>query len=89
MFKKLKNKYPLKVFTGILVITFSFINSANFLRYRSTYFMPKEYKSIKKIVDKIASKNDLGNRDIKFAIGSGAYMEYRAEELGLCEKDGC
>ncbi len=89
MFKKLKNKYPLTVFIGILIITFSFINLANFLRYRSTYFMPKEYKSIKKIVDKIALNNDLGNRDITFAVGSGAYMEYRAEELGLCEKDGC
>ena len=51
--------------------------------------MPKEYKTIKKIVDKIASKNDLGNRDILFSIASGLYMQYRAEELGLCEKDGC
>ena len=51
--------------------------------------MPTEYKSIKKIVDKIASKNDLGNRDIPFSIASGRYMEYRAEELGLCKKDGC
>ena len=48
--------------------------------------MPKE-KTIK-IVDKIASKNDLGNRDIPFSIASGIYMQYRAEELGLCEKDG-
>ena len=51
--------------------------------------MPKEYKNIKKIVDKIALKSDLGNRDIRFSIGSGIYMQHRAEELGLCEKDGC
>ena len=51
--------------------------------------MPKEYKTIKRIVDKIASKNDLGSRDIPFSIASGIYMQYRAEELGLCEKDGC
>ena len=51
--------------------------------------MPKEYKTIKKIVDKIALKNNLGDRDIPFSIGSGIYMQYRAEELGLCEKDGC
>ena len=86
---KIKNKQPLKLFTGIFVITFSFLYLANFLKNNSTYFMPKEYKVIKKIVNKIASKNDLGNRDIPFSIGSGIYMQYRAEELGLCEKDGC
>ena len=89
MLKKIKNKYPYKLFTGIIVLSFSFLYLANFLRVNSTYFMPKEYKTIKKIVDKIASKNDLGNRDIRFSIGSGIYMQYRAEELGLCEKDGC
>ena len=86
---KIKNKQPLKLFTGIFFITFSFLYLANLLKNNSTYFMPKEYKVIKKIVNKIASKNDLGNRDIPFSIGSGIYMQYRAEELGLCEKDGC
>ena len=87
--EKIKNKNPLKLFTGILVLFFSFIYLANFFRDNSTYFMPKEYKTIKKIVDKIASKNNLGDRDIPFSIGSGIYMQYRLEELGLCEKDGC
>ena len=86
---KIKNKQPFKLFTGIFIITFSFLYLANFLKNNSTYFMPKEYKVIKKIVNKIASKNDLGNRNIPFSIGSGIYMQYRAEELGLCEKDGC
>jgi len=89
MLKKIKNKYPYKLFTGIIVLSCSFLYLANFLRGNSIYFMPKEYKTIKKIVDKIASKNDLGNQDIRFSIGSGVYMQYRAEELGLCEKDGC
>ena len=89
MLKKIKNKYPYKLFTGIIVLSFSFLYLANLFRENSTYFMPKEYKTIKKIVDKIASKNDLGNQDIRFSIGSGVYMQYRAEELGLCEKDGC
>ena len=89
MLKKLKNTNPLKKLTGILVLFFSFFYLSNFLRDNSTFFMPKEYKTIKKIVDKIASKNDLGNRDIPFSIASGIYMQYRAEELGLCEKDGC
>ncbi|WP_288261620.1 M48 family metalloprotease [uncultured Prochlorococcus sp.] len=89
MLKKIKNKYPYKLFTGIIVLSFSFLYLGNFLRENSTYFMPKEYKTIKKIVDKLASKNDLGDRDIRFSIGSGIYMQHRAEELGLCEKDGC
>ena len=89
MMKKVKNKHPLKIFTGMLILTFSFLYIANFLRDNSIYFMPKEYKTIKKIVDKIASKNNLGDRDIPFSIGSGIYMQYRLEELGLCEKDGC
>ena len=89
MLKRIVNKYPLKIFTGIFILTFSFLYLANFLRDNSTFFMPEEYKTIKKIVDKIALKNDLGNRDIPFSVASGIYMQYRAEELGLCEKDGC
>ena len=89
MLKKIKKNHPFKLFTGIFVLIISFTYLANFLRDNSTHFMPKEYKTIKKIVDKIASKNDLGIRDIPFSIASGIYMQYRAEELGLCEKDGC
>ena len=89
MLQKIKNKHPLKLYSGILVLSLAFLSLANFLRYNSTYFMPKEYKTIKRIINKIASKNNLGNRDIPFSIASGIYMQYRAEELGLCEKDGC
>ena len=89
MLKKLRNQYQLKIFSGVIVLMFSFIYLSNLLRDNSTYFMPKEYKTIKKIVDRLASKNYLGNRDIPFSIASGLYMQYRAEELGLCEKDGC
>ena len=55
----------------------------------STFFMPKEYKTLKNIVNKIASNNYLGDQVIPFSIGSGAYMEYEAEKLGLCKKDNC
>ena len=89
MLKKLRNQYPLKIFSGVLVFTFSFIYLANLLRDNSTYFMPKEYKTIKKIVDNIASRNYLGDRNIPFSIASGTYMQDRAEELGLCEKSEC
>ena len=51
--------------------------------------MPQEYKIIKKTVDKIALKNYLGDEEIPFSVGSGAYMEYEAEKLGLCKKDNC
>ena len=60
-----------------------------YIRNNSTFFMPKEYKTLKNIVNKIASKNYLGDQVIPFSIGSGAYMEYRAEELGLCTTDSC
>ena len=83
------NKNQLKIFVGISIFIFSIAYVANFLRNSSTYFMPKEYKTIKKIVEKIASKNHLGDKDIPFSIASGIYMEYRAEELGLCKKNGC
>ena len=89
MLNNIKSKNPLKFFTGIFILTFSIFYLANYLRNYSTYFMPKEYKIIKKIVDKIASKNDLGNKEIPFSIAAGIYMQYRGEELGLCEKDGC
>ena len=32
------------------------------------YFMPKEYKKIKRLVNKIASKNYLGDREIPFLL---------------------
>ena len=72
-----------------LIISIFSIFLINHLRSNSVYFMPKEYKTIKKIVDKLASKNDLGNREIPFSIGSWRYMAWRAEELGLCKEDAC
>lgn len=62
---------------------------SNYFGKNSIFFMPKEYKTIKKLVDKIASKNYLGDKEIPFFIGSGTYMEFRAKELGLCKKDDC
>ena len=78
---KLISKYFLSVFFAVLF--------SNYLRNNSIYFMPREYKTIKKIVNKIALKNNLGDKEILFSIGSGAYMEYEAEKLGLCKKDDC
>jgi len=49
--------------------------------------MPKEYKIIKKLVNLIATYNNLGDKEIVFSIGAGSYMMYRAKELGLCKEE--
>ena len=79
----------LKTLIKYLTIIFILIFSSNYLRNNSTLFMPKEYKTIKKLVNKIASKNYLGDREIPFFIGSGSFMEFRAKELGLCKEEDC
>ena len=53
------------------------------------YTMPKEYKVIKKVVDKLAVNNDLGKRPIAFQINSGKYLNWMAEEIKLCTDDNC
>ena len=80
-----KNKFYL----GLIPLLITYLYFAFYLRNHSTFFMPKEYKVIKKLVNKIASKNNLGDREIPFYIGSGTYMEERGKELGLCKEDNC
>ena len=84
----MKKKYirTLKLFSKYSFFIFFVVIATNYIKDNSTYFMPQEYKTIKKIVDKIALKNNLGYEEIPFSIGSGAYMEYEAEKLGLCKK---
>ena len=53
------------------------------------YTMPKEYKVIKKVVDKLVANNDLGKRPIAFQINSGKYLNWMAEEIKLCTDDNC
>ena len=82
-------KIKLKSFPTFSLIFIFFFVFTNYLRNNSIYFMPKEYKTLKKIVDQLASKNDLSEREIPFTITSGAYTAYVAEELELCRDDGC
>ena len=89
MLSKITKKIDLKILSGCSLLIFLFCLFANYLRSHTTYFMPKEYKIIKELVDQLASSNYLGNREIPFSIASGAYAEYRAEELGLCKQDNC
>ena len=84
-----EKKIILKTLIKFLPICFLLIFAANFFRSNSTLFMPKEYKIIKILMDKIASKNYLGDREIPFFIGSGRFMQVRAKELGLCEEEDC
>tara|TARA_Y100001978_G_scaffold190762_1_gene194253 strand:+ start:94 stop:975 length:882 start_codon:yes stop_codon:yes gene_type:complete len=80
-----KNKFYL----GFIPLLITYLYFAFYLRNHSTFFMPREYKVIKRLVNNIASKNNLGDREIPFYIGSGTYMEVRAKELGLCKEDNC
>ena len=72
-------------------ISFIFLSTLGLISYKvcfnSIFFMPKEYKTIKKLVDKIALKNYLGDQEIPFSVASGSYMEYEAEKLGISNKD--
>ena len=54
---------------GSIIITL-FVGSflANYLHSYSTFFMPEEYKTIKKLVNKLASSNHLGGSAIPFNI---------------------
>ena len=79
----------LKTLIKYLITIFILIFSSNYLRNNSTLFMPKEYRTIKKLVNKLASKNYLGDKEIPFFIGSGSFMEVRAKELGLCKEEDC
>ena len=48
--------------------------------------MPKEYKAIKRIITKLALKNDLGNYPFTFSITAGSRVTWIAKSLGLTRK---
>ena len=78
---------PKYLFIFSLIPTITFLGSN--IRNSSQLFMPKEYKTIKKIVNQIASKNDLGDEEITFSINNGSFMSWRAKSLNLCNDDLC
>ena len=77
-----------KLITGISLISISLISIFSFVRQlsNSQLFMPSEYKLIKKTVNKLAKKNDLGEREIGFLITAGGVASYYAKDLGLCKR---
>ena len=81
--KTLKN-----TFLGITVGLLSVLVGERYLQ-NSQLFMPKEYKYIKTIVNRLAKTNELGDRAITFTIIPGKYVEWYAEDLKLCDEDKC
>ena len=57
------------------------------IRNNSQLFMPKEYKTIKKIVNRISKKNDLGDYPFTFSITAGSRGAWIAKSLGLSTKN--
>ena len=82
------NNY-LKLFIVFFILSLVVSIKNNLFQNYSLVFMPKEYKTIKKLVDKMAAKNYLGDKEIPFFIGSGKYMQVRGKELGLCKEEDC
>ena len=54
--KKTKTSLNIKLISKYFLFVFVAVLFSNYLRNNSIYFMPREYKTIKKIVNKIALK---------------------------------
>ena len=81
---KLKNSVGMVIAASIA--TTSLFSLGRYLR-NSQIFMPSEYKLIKKIVNKLAKNNDLGDREIGFLVTAGSVASYYASDLGLCKRN--
>ena len=57
------------------------------IRNNSQLLMPKEYKTIKNIVNRISKKNDLGDYPFTFSITAGSRGAWIAKSLGLPKKN--
>ena len=71
------------IFSLIPTITFLGIN----IRNSSQLLMPKEYKTIKRIINKLASKNNLGEYPLTFTIVAGSRTYWIGKSLGICVKE--
>tara|TARA_Y100001968_G_scaffold325558_1_gene366998 strand:+ start:974 stop:1849 length:876 start_codon:yes stop_codon:yes gene_type:complete len=76
------------VFFVLVIGTVTSILGSLKLQEYSQWMMPKEYKVVKKIVDKLAEKNDLGNDPLAFTIISGSRVSWTAETLSLIKQEG-
>ena len=69
---------------GVLAV----VGGVNYLQ-DSQAFMPSEYKTIKRVVNHLATKNDLGDHRLKFTIIAGGMTTSIAEGLKLCKEYEC
>ena len=59
---------------GVLAI----VGGVRYLQ-NSQAFMPTEYKTIKRVVNQLALKNDLGDQPITFTVNTGLRADWIAE----------
>ena len=56
------------VYFSIISLIISITLLGFYIRNRSQVFMPDEYKTIKRVISKVADSNNLGNHPITFTI---------------------
>ena len=74
-------------FLVLLSLTTLLIFIGKKIRNNSQLFMPNEYKTVKRIVNKISKKNDLGDYPFTFSITAGSRGTWIAKSLGLSTKN--
>ena len=75
------------IFISLISLLVLIIFLGKKVRNNSQLFMPKEYKTIKKIVNRISKKNDLGDYPFTFSITAGSRGAWIAKSLGLPKKN--
>ena len=75
------------IFLSLIVLIALLFFLGKKIRNNSQLFMPKEYKIVKRIVNKISKKNDLGDYPFTFSITSGSRGTWIAKSLGLTRKN--
>ena len=75
------------IFLSLIVLIAILFFLGKKIRNNSQLFMPKEYKIVKRIVNKISKKNDLGDYPFTFSITAGSRGTWIAKSLGLPTKN--
>ena len=78
---------PLNIYLLLLISLTIVIFLGIKVRNNSQLFMPNEYKTVKRIVNKISKKNDLGDYPFIFSITAGSRGTWIAKSLGLPTKN--
>tara|TARA_Y100001968_G_C19391780_1_gene736002 strand:+ start:526 stop:1344 length:819 start_codon:yes stop_codon:yes gene_type:complete len=84
----INKKVPMKHLKYLILLPLLLVN-LYVIRNTSQLFMPYEYKTIKKIVSKIAANNSVGDEPIIFSVTPGRDIENDAKGLDLCDNGSC